>query len=164
MTIATRNAFFYGASESIAQTAIAYSLTAARYTVLAYDFLTSDNAKATYRWIGGMTVALGQLAFWSAIWAYAKVSEWAEAEVQSSLAQPTPDHIADARKKVSMPPQAPLPSNHPSPSNGLPLAKRRWPLVTLIGKSMAITIGFRLGWAEACQRTICGRLQTNWIR
>jgi hypothetical protein len=104
MTIATRNAFLYGMTESLGETAIAYSLTAARYTVLAYDFLTSDNAKATYKWVGGMTVALGQLAFWSVVWAYAKVSDWAEAEVQSCLPQPNePHHVPDAENMVADP-------------------------------------------------------------
>ena len=81
----SRNAFLYGAAESIGQTAVTYTLTAARYGVLAYDVLTSPEAKATYKWVGSMGIALGQLAFWSVVWAYAKTTEWAEADVQSCL-------------------------------------------------------------------------------
>jgi hypothetical protein len=72
--------------------------------VLTYDFLISFEVKVIYRWIGGMTVALGQLAFWSVVWAYAKVSEWAESEVQSCLTQPAPDHIPDAENMVEADP------------------------------------------------------------
>ena len=112
MTIATRNAFFYGMTESIGETAITYSLTAARWGVLGYDFLTSDDAKVTYRWVGSMAVALGQLAFWSVVWAYAKTAEWAEAEVQSCIPTepteaPAADHIVDATEMVEADPFSP---------------------------------------------------------
>jgi hypothetical protein len=32
-----------------------------------------------------MTIALGQLAFWSAVWAYAKTQSWVDAEVSAAL-------------------------------------------------------------------------------
>lgn len=99
MTTATRNAFYYGITESIAQTAVTYSLTAAQWGVLTYDFLTSPEAKGTYKWVKEMTIALGQLVFWSVVWAYAKTAEWAEAEVQGCIA--TDDHIANAGEMVA---------------------------------------------------------------
>lgn len=81
----SRNAFFYGMTESLGETAIAATLTTARYSVLAYDVATSDEARQTYRWVKAMGIALGQLAFWSAVWAWAKVQQWAETEVASCL-------------------------------------------------------------------------------
>jgi hypothetical protein len=79
-------AFTYGATESLVSVTIPNLLTAARWGVLAYDFLSSPEARATYKWVGGMTVALGQLAFGSVVWAYAKTAAWAEAEVQGCMA------------------------------------------------------------------------------
>lgn len=101
----SRNAFFYGMTESLGETAIAATLTTARYSVLAYDLATSEEARQTYRWVSQKTVALGQLAFWSAVWAWAKVQRWAEAEVASCL--PTDDHIPDAGEMVEADPFAP---------------------------------------------------------
>jgi hypothetical protein len=85
MTISTRNAFAYGIAQSLGDTAVTYTLTAARWGVLTYDFLTCDDAKQTYRWVKDMTIALGQLAFWSAVWAYAKTQSWVDAEVSAAL-------------------------------------------------------------------------------
>jgi hypothetical protein len=124
----SRNAFFYGATESISEIVFPVALTAARYTVLAYDLATSDEARQTYRWVKDMGIALGQLAFWSVVWAYAKVSVWAEAEVQGCLFvadedyeidfqqdydvpddiwNSDPDHIPDAGEMVEADPSAP---------------------------------------------------------
>jgi hypothetical protein len=89
------NAFTYGAIESIGQTAVSYTLTAARWGVLTYDFLTQPQALQTYSWIKEMTIALGQLTFWSVVWAYAKVGEWVDNQVASALpTEPAPPAIA----------------------------------------------------------------------
>jgi hypothetical protein len=93
MTISTRNAFTYGVAQSLGDTAVTYTLTAARWGVLTYDFLTCDEAKQTYRWVKDMTIALGQLAFWSAVWVYAKAQSWVDAEVSAAL--PTTPAEAD---------------------------------------------------------------------
>ena len=90
------SAFSLAVSDSLCDTALAYSLIAARWAVLGYDFLTSDNAKATYKWVGQMTIALGQLTFWSVVWTYAKTAEWAEAEVQGCL------YVEDADETVDL--------------------------------------------------------------
>lgn len=107
MTVATRqSAFIYAAGESFAEMAFPVVLTTARYSVLAWDVATSEEARQTYRWVSQMAVALGQLAFWSAVWAWAKVQRWAEAEVASCL--PTEaDHIVDATEMVEADPFAP---------------------------------------------------------
>jgi len=111
MTVATRqSAFIYAAGESIGEMAFPVVLTTARYFVLAYDLVTSDEARQTYRWVSQMTVALGQLAFWSTVWAWAKVSAWAEAEVASCL--PADDHIPDAGKMVEADPFSPTVNEH----------------------------------------------------
>lgn len=102
----SRNAFIYGATESISEIVFPVALTAARYAVLTYDVATSDEAKATYKWVSSMTVALGQMAFWSLVWAYAKISVWAEAEVQSCI-QSEIDHVPDAGEMVEADPFSP---------------------------------------------------------
>jgi hypothetical protein len=107
----SRNAFFYGMTQSLGETAIAATLTTARYSVLAWDVATSDEARQTYRWVKEMGIALGQLAFWSTVWAWAKVQQWAEAEVQSCL--PTdPDHIPGVGEMVEADPFAPTENQH----------------------------------------------------
>jgi hypothetical protein len=104
MTIATRqSAFIYGATESISEIVFPVILSAARYTVLAYDLATSDEARQTYRWVSQMTVALGQLAFWSTVWAWAKVSAWAEVEVQSCLFVADEDYEIDFQQDYDVP-------------------------------------------------------------
>ena len=101
MTTATRNAFNYGMTESLAGMTLPAILTAARWAVLAYDVATCAEARRTYRWVGSMTIALGQLAFWSAVWCYAKAAAWAEGHVQASLnADLNADHIPDAGNMV----------------------------------------------------------------
>ena len=97
MTAIMRNAFFYGMTKSIAEMTLPAIFTAARWAVLAYDVATSDEARSAYRWIVSMTIALGQLVFWSAVWCYAKAAAWAEGHVQASL---TADHIPDAGNMV----------------------------------------------------------------
>ena len=110
MTVATRqSAFIYAAGESIAEMAFPVVLTTARYSVLAWDVATSDEARQTYRWVSQMTVALGQLAFWSTVWAWAKVQRWAEAEVASCLPA---DHIPDAGEMVEADPFSPTVNEH----------------------------------------------------
>jgi len=128
MSVATRqSAFIYAAGESIAEMVFPVVLTTARWGVLA----TSDEARQTYRWVSQMTVALGQLAFWSTVWAWTKVQRWADAEVQSCLYiedyeidyqadygipddiwNSDPDHIADAGKKVEADPFSPTVNEH----------------------------------------------------
>jgi hypothetical protein len=107
----SRNAFLYGATESISEIVFPVALTAARYAVLASDLATSDEARQTYRWVKDMGIALGQLAFWSVVWAYNKVQQWAEAEVQSCLHAEI-DHIADAGEMVEADPFAPTENQH----------------------------------------------------
>ena len=102
----SRNAFLYGAAESIGQTAVTYTLTAARYGVLTYDVLTSPEAKATYKWVKEMGIALGQLAFWSVVWAYAKTQAWVDSEVAAAIPAEA-DHVPDAGEMVEADPFAP---------------------------------------------------------
>ena len=94
----TRNAFFYGATESLAVMTLPAIFTAARWGVLTWDVLTSDNARQTYKWVGSMAIALGQLVFWSAVWCYAKCAAWAEGHVQASITEA--DHVPDAGNMV----------------------------------------------------------------
>ena len=97
----SRNAFIYGATESLAVMTIPAVLTAARWGVLTWDVLTGTEARQTYRWIGSMAIALGQLAFWSVVWCYAAAAAWAEGHVQASLnADLNADHIPDAGNMV----------------------------------------------------------------
>jgi len=95
----SRNAFFYGATESISEIVFPVALTAARWAVLAYDVATSDEARSAYRWSREMTIALGQLVFWSAVWCYAAAAAWAEEHVQASLTTEA-DHVPDAGNMV----------------------------------------------------------------
>ena len=48
---------------------------------LSWAFVTQPEAIKAYRWVGAMTVALAQLAFWSAVWVFAQVKEWVDAQV-----------------------------------------------------------------------------------
>lgn len=48
---------------------------------LSWAFVTQPEAIKTYRWVGAMTVALAQLAFWSAVWVFAQVKAWVDAQV-----------------------------------------------------------------------------------
>lgn len=122
MTTATRNAFIYGMTESIAEMTLPAIFTAARWAVLAYDVATSDEARSAYRWIVSMTIALGQLVFWSAVWCYAKAAAWAEGHVQASL---TADHIPDAGNMVE--------TNHfVGPSKMVQAATMASPVATLV--------------------------------
>jgi len=93
----SRNAFIYGATESLAVMTIPAVLTAARWGVLTWDVLTGTEARQTYRWIGSMAIALGQLAFWSAVRLHHIPAAWAEGHVQASL---TADHVPDAGNMV----------------------------------------------------------------
>jgi hypothetical protein len=123
----SRNAFFYGMTESLGQTAITYTLSTARYTVKAYDIVTSPEARQTYQWVKEMGIALGQLAFWSAVWAYAKTQGWVDAEVAAAL--PTEaDHIADASNMVESDPFAP----ESNPAYAAVAATITAPVVTLV--------------------------------
>lgn len=88
MTTATANAFNYGLTQSLAEMTLPPILTAARWGVLAYDVLTSKEARQTYAWVGSMAIALGQLVFWSVVWVYAHVAQWAEAQVQAAIPSP----------------------------------------------------------------------------
>jgi hypothetical protein len=104
-------AFTYGVTESLVSVTSAAALTAARWGVLAYDFLSSPEARATYKWVGGMTVALGQLAFWSVVWAYAKTAAWAEAEVQGCMAAEVADPFEQPQALAAIPAaMAPVPT------------------------------------------------------
>ena len=97
----SRNAFNYGMTESLAGMTLPAILTAARWAVMAYDVATSKRARQAYQWVGSMAVALGQLAFWSVVWCYAKAAAWAEGHVQASLnADLNADHIPDAGNMV----------------------------------------------------------------
>lgn len=91
----TQSAFSLSVVDSLGDTALAYSLIAARWAVLTYDFLTSPEARQTYKWVGGMTIALGQLTFWSVVWAYAQVNAWAEAEVTACFYVDADDYEID---------------------------------------------------------------------
>lgn len=95
----SRNAFNYGLTESLAVMTIPAMTTAARWAVLAYDVATCAEARQTYQWVVSMTVALGQLAFWSVVWCYAKAAAWAEGHVQASL-NAEADHVPDAGNMV----------------------------------------------------------------
>ena len=59
--------FTYGVTQSIGETAIAYSLTAARWGVIGWGWYTeaffSDAAMARYKWVGEMIACLGMLAY-----------------------------------------------------------------------------------------------------
>lgn len=99
MTATMRNAFIYGATESLAVMTIPAVLTAARWAVMAYDVATSTEARQAYRWGREMAIALGQLAFWSVVWCYAAAAAWAEGHVQASLITEA-DHIPDAGNMV----------------------------------------------------------------
>lgn len=99
MTTTMRNAFIYGMTQSIAEMTLPALLTAARWAVLAYDAATSDEARSAYRWSREMTIALGQLAFWSAVWCYAAAAAWAEEHVQASLTTEQ-YHVPDAGNMV----------------------------------------------------------------
>ena len=101
MTTATRNAFNYGLTESLAGMTLPAMITAARWAVLAYDVATSARARQAYQWVGSMAVALGQLAFWSVVWCYAKAAAWAEGHVQASL-NAEADHVPDAGNMVEV--------------------------------------------------------------
>jgi len=102
----TANAFIYGATQSIGDTAIAATLTAARWGVMGWEFVTQPAAIKTYRWVGAMTVALAQLAFWSAVWVMAQVKDWVDGEVAAALPQPV-DHIVEANEMVEVDPFCP---------------------------------------------------------
>jgi hypothetical protein len=51
---------------------------------LSWAFVTQPEAITRYRWVGAMTVALAQLAFWSAVWVFAKTKEWVDTEVSDA--------------------------------------------------------------------------------
>jgi hypothetical protein len=83
------NAFFYGATESFGETAIAATLTAARYGVLAYDWYTetffSANAQHVYTTLGeGLghmmiaTILVGRIA-------QIRYQKWVDATVAECL-------------------------------------------------------------------------------
>ena len=83
------NAFFYGATESFGETAIAATLTAARYGVLAYDWYTetffSANAQHVYTTLGeGLghmmiaTILVGRIA-------RIRYQKWVDATVAECL-------------------------------------------------------------------------------
>jgi hypothetical protein len=48
---------------------------------LSWAFVTQPEAIKRYRWVGAMTVALAQLAFWSAVWVFAQTKEWVDTQV-----------------------------------------------------------------------------------
>jgi hypothetical protein len=48
---------------------------------LSWAFVTQPEAIKRNRWVGAMTVALAQLAFWSAVWVFAQVKDWVDAQV-----------------------------------------------------------------------------------
>ena len=76
--------------------------TTVRWGVVGWEFVTQPAAIKTYRWVGAMTVALAQLAFWSAVWVMAQVKDWVDSEVAAALpvaqpvAKPT---LAQLRKR-----------------------------------------------------------------
>ena len=80
--------------------------TAARWGVLGWQFVTQPAAIKTYRWAGAMTVAIAQLAFWSAVWVMAQVKDWVDGEVAAALPQPV-DHIVEANEMVEVDPFCP---------------------------------------------------------
>jgi hypothetical protein len=67
------------------------ALTITRWGVMGWQFVTQPQAVATYRWVGAMTVALVQLAFWSAVWVVAKAQQWAASEVSAALPSAAPE-------------------------------------------------------------------------
>jgi hypothetical protein len=50
-----------------------------------YAVLTSPEAKETYAWIKKFTVAFTLLAFWSAIWLFCQLKQWADNMVDGYL-------------------------------------------------------------------------------
>jgi hypothetical protein len=84
----TTNAFIYGATQSIGDTAITYALTAARWGVLGWDWYTttffSARATARYQLIGEI---VGHCLILAVIgWRMAQ--GWAAAEVEGAIAAP----------------------------------------------------------------------------
>ena len=99
MTIATRNAFFYGMTESLGETAIAYSLTAARWGVLSYDWYTQTffgaKARARYQEIGQILGVVMVMTIAAGITARILVQHWVDAEVAAALPCEEPTTGAD---------------------------------------------------------------------
>ena len=94
------NAFFYGATESFGETAIAATLTAARYGVLAYDWYTETffSAKAQHIYntlgeaLGGMmivTILVGRIA-------RKHYQSWVDATVAECLPTEAAVEVAEA--------------------------------------------------------------------
>ena len=94
------NAFFYGATESFGETAIAATLTAARFGVLAYDWYTetffSANAQHVYTTLGeGLghmmiaTILVGRIA-------QIRYQKWVDATVAECLPTEAVVEVAEA--------------------------------------------------------------------
>jgi hypothetical protein len=92
------NHFQYGIAQSIGDTVVAYSLTAARWAVLSYDAATSDRAMAAYS--KGWMIARATMLFCLGLGILTRraVQCWVDAEVADKLPK---DHIPDAGQMVA---------------------------------------------------------------
>ena len=99
------NYFRTAAIDSLGDTAIAYTLTAARWGVLGWEWYTesffSAKAKARYQLIGE---TLGHCLI-LALLGWRMAQQWAEGEVSAAL--PTNDHIVGVNKMVEADPFCP---------------------------------------------------------
>ena len=101
------NYFMYGVTQSIGDTAIAYSLTAARWGVLAWDWYTeaffSPAAANRYRLVGEIIGHLAILAI--IVWRMARL--WCDDLVANAeattLAEPTPAPVATCAAAMAAP-------------------------------------------------------------
>jgi hypothetical protein len=92
------NHFQYGIAQSIGDTVVAYSLTAARWAVLSYDAVTSDRAMAAYRKGWGIARATMLFCLGLVILTCRAVQQWVDAEVADKLPK---DHIPAAGQMVA---------------------------------------------------------------
>lgn len=70
---------------SLADRGATVTTAAADRAIAVWAFFTQPQAIATYKWLGAMTVAIGQLIFWSAVWCYAQIKQQVDEEVDSCL-------------------------------------------------------------------------------
>ena len=108
------NDFRTGLTQSIGDTAIAATLTAARWGELAWDWYTatffSAAAARRYEWIGQMLACLAMACYLAGkasreLVAQTELQHWVDAQVSASL--PANDHIVGVNKMVESDPFCP---------------------------------------------------------
>ena len=108
------NDFRTAAIDSLGDTAIAYTLTAARWGVIGWEWYTesffSAKANARYEWVGEILACLAMACYLAGkasreLVAQTELQHWVDAQVSASL--PANDHIVGVNKMVEADPFCP---------------------------------------------------------